>query len=357
MEYDKILEEILGRKDFLVVGKSIIRTDALDKALGRAKYTADYIQPGTVVVKEVYSSQPHALIKRVDTAAALKVPGVVAVYTAADILGENQIGYAIPDQPFLCDEKVHFIGDPIAIVCAEDNYAAEEAREAVNVEYDPLPANLTIDETLTDGAIHVHEGVNIAIKSRIRKGDVEKGFAKAKAVVEETYDTPYQDHAYIEPDVAYAIPEGSEKVTVIGAMQSPFLVREKVAGVLGWNLNQVRVIQALTGGAFGGKDDTGPFVCAKAAMAAVKLKRPAAMIYNRQEVTAYTPKRFPSRIHYRSAADEDGMLTAAKIDIIVDCGAYANRAPYWLWRQTVHSTAGPSTPTRSWAEATGASGT
>ncbi len=159
MEYDKILEDILGRKEFLVVGKSIIRTDALDKALGRAKFTSDYIQPGTVVVKEVYSTHPHALIKRVDTSAALELPGVLAVYTGADVPGENQIGYAMPDQPFLCDEKVHFIGDPIAIVCAEDEYAAQEARDAVVVEYDPLPANFTIHETLAKDAIHIHEGL------------------------------------------------------------------------------------------------------------------------------------------------------------------------------------------------------
>jgi len=338
MEYDKILEDLLGRKEFLVVGKSIIRTDALDKALGRARFTSDYIQPGTVVVKEVYSTHPHALIKRVDTSAALKVPGVLAVYTGADVPGMNQIGYAIPDQPFLCDEKVHFIGDPIAIVCAEDEYAAQEARDAVVVDYDPLPANLTIDETLAKGAVHIHEGGNIAIESRIRKGDVEKGFSEAKVEIEETYETPYQDHAYIEPDVAYAVPEGAGKVTVIGAMQSPFLVREKVADVLGWKLNQVRVIQALTGGAFGGKDDTGPLVSAKAAMAAVKLGRPAALVYDRFEVTAYTPKRFPSRIHLRTGVDKDGMLTATKVDIKLDCGAFANRAPYWLWRQTVHAT-------------------
>ena len=338
MEYDKILEDVLGRKEFLVVGKNVIRADALDKALGVARFTADYIPKGTVVCKIFRSTQPHALIKKIDVDAALKVPGVLTVLTAADVPGENQIGYAIPDQPFLCDVKVHYIGDPIAVVCAEDEYAASEAMEAITVAYDPLPSNQTIDETLADGAIHIHENGNIALTSRIRKGDVEKGFSQASAVVEETYETPYQDHAYIEPDVAYAIPDGSQKITLIGSMQSPFLVREKVAHVLGWGLNQVRVIQALTGGAFGGKDDTGPLVCAKAALAAVKLGRPTQIIFDREEVTAHTPKRFPARIHYKSSANADGMLTAAQVDITLDCGAYANRAPFWLWRQTVHAT-------------------
>jgi CO/xanthine dehydrogenase Mo-binding subunit len=340
MEYDKILGDLLGRDDYLVVGKSVVRTDALDKCLGRARFTADYIPKGTVVVKVVRSSQPHALIKRIDARAALEVSGVYTVLTGSDVPGENQVGYAIPDQPLLNQEKVHYVGDPIALVCAEDERSAIEGMDAVEVEYDPLHANLTIDETLEEGSLHIHEGGNVALTSLIRKGDVEEAFSKADVTVEETYETPYQDHMYLEPDVAYAIPEGRDKITVIGAMQSPFLVREKVAGVLGWGLNQVRVIQALTGGAFGGKDDTGPLVSAKAALAAVILRRPAALVFDMEEVVAYTPKRFPARIHYKSGADSEGNFMAAKADIIVDCGAYANRAPFWLWRQTVHA-AGP----------------
>jgi len=340
MEYHKILEDILGRKEYLIVGKSVVRADALDKALGLARYTADYIQDNTVVLKIVRSTEPHALIKNLDIEVAKKIPGVLDVITGADVPGENQIGYALPDQPFLCDKKVHFAGAPIAIVCAETEEAAEAGRDAVEVDYESLPNNFTVDDSLVDGAFKIHKDGNIALTTRIRKGDVKEGFSKAKAIVEETYETPYQDHAYIEPDVGYVIPEGKNKITVIGAMQSPFLVRESVARVLGWNLNQVRVIQALTGGAFGGKDDTGPYVCAKAALAAVKLGRPTSLIFTREEVTAHTPKRFPARLHYKTGVDSNGILTAAEVNITLDCGAYANRAPYWLWRQTVHA-AGP----------------
>jgi len=180
MEYDKILESLLGRSQFLIVGKSVVRADALDKVLGKAKFTADYIQKGTVVVKVVRSTQPHARIKRVDVDAALRIPGIHAVLTASDIPGLNQIGYAIPDQPFLNDEKVHYIGDPIALVCAEDEWSAVEGMDAIVVDYDPLPANYTIDETLKKDAIHIHEGGNVALTSRIRKGDVEKGFSEAE---------------------------------------------------------------------------------------------------------------------------------------------------------------------------------
>lgn len=340
MEYDRILTDILGRKEFLVVGKNVIRTDALDKALGKARYTADYIPRDTSILKVFRSSMAHARIRSIDTSAALMIPGVEAVFTGADITGNNQIGYALPDQPFLNYEKVHYIGDPIALIVARDEYAAAEAMESISVDYEPLPAYLDIDATLAENAVDIHEGGNIAVTTKIRKGDAVKGFKDAVVEVEDTYWSPYQDHMYIETEAAYAIPEGTNKVTVIANGQSPFLCREKVAHVLGWDMNQVRIIQALTGGAFGGKDDQGPLVTAYAAFAATKLGKPVAHIWNREESIAYSNKRFPARIKYRSGADRNGKVTAIEVDITLECGAYANRSPFWLWRQTAHA-AGP----------------
>jgi CO/xanthine dehydrogenase Mo-binding subunit len=335
-----ILEDLLNRDDFLVVGRSVVRTDALDKVLGRAKFTADYVPRDTAVVKVVRSLHPHALLEGIDAGPALELPGVHMVLTAADIPGENQIGYALPDQPFLNNVKTRFVGDPVALVVAADEGSAIEGADAVRVKYSPLPAVFDAPDALVDGAPLVHEGGNVALNTRIRKGSIEEGFSEAKVVVEDLYDTPYQDHMYMEPEAAYAIPEGSGKVTVIGGMQSPFLVREKVAHVLGWDLNQVRIIQALTGGAFGGKDDMGPLVCAKAALAAVKTGKPASLIFDRDESVAYSNKRFPARIRYKSGANKEGKITAIDVDITLECGAFANRAPFWLWRQTAHA-AGP----------------
>jgi CO/xanthine dehydrogenase Mo-binding subunit len=353
VEYDRILEDLLQRKDYLVVGRSVTRTDALDKVLGRAKYTADYIPRGTTVVKVFRSTVPHAMIKSIDTSKASKVPGVEGVFTGADVPGDNQIGYALPDQPFLNDEK--------ALVCARDEYAAYEAMDKIIVEYGELPAHLDIDSAQSEDAAPIHKGGNMALTTKIRKGDAEKGLAESDVDIEETYWSPYQDHTYIEPEAAYAIPEGAKKVTVIANGQSPFLIREKVAHVLGWDLNQVRIIQALAGGAFGGKDDMGPLVSAKAALAAVKLRKPAALVWDREESVAYSNKRFPARIKYRSGANKGGKLTGIQVDITLECGAYANRAPFWLWRQTAHAAgpyemAGLSTPTRCSGAASGASG-
>ena len=340
MEYDKILTDILGRKKFLVIGKNVIRTDALDKALGKARYTADYIPRDTSILRIFRSSMAHSKIKSIDISEAIKIPGVEAVYTGADVTGNNQIGYALPDQPFLNIEKVHYVGDPIALIVAKDEYAAAEAMDSIHVDYDPLPVYLDIDASLDENAIDIHEGGNIAVVTKIRKGDVEKGFKEADVEIEDTYWSPYQDHVYIETEAAYAVPDGSSKVTVISNGQSPFLCREKVAHVLGWDLNQVQIIQALTGGAFGGKDDQGPLVTAYAAFAATKLGKPVAHVWNREESLAYSNKRFPARITYRSGANKSGKVTAVEVDIILECGAYANRSPFWLWRQTAHA-AGP----------------
>ncbi len=335
MEYDKILTDILGRKDFLVVGKNVTRTDALDKALGKAKYAADYVPKETTILKVYRSTVAHARIKSIDTAEALKIPGVEAIYTGADITGNNQIGYALPDQPFLNDKKVHYVGDPIALICAKDEYAADEAMGKVHVDYEELPAYLDLDSALA-GSEDIHDGGNVAVITKIRKGDIAGVFENADAVVEDTYWSPFQDHMYIETEAAYAIP-GESKVTVIANGQSPFLCREKVAHVLGWDLNQVQIIQTLTGGAFGGKDDQGPLLCAYAAFAALKLGKPVVHIWNREESLKFSNKRFPARIHYKSACTKDGKVTGIEVKITLECGAYANRSPFWLWRQTAHA--------------------
>ncbi|MCX6655388.1 MAG: molybdopterin-dependent oxidoreductase, partial [Candidatus Bathyarchaeota archaeon] len=337
MEYDKILSDLLNRDEYLLVGKKIVRSDALNKLLGRTRFTADYIPKGTKAVRVLRSTQPHALIKRVDISAALQMPGVEAILTAKDITGENEIGYALPEQPFLNDKKVHYVGDPIALIIASDDVATQEATDAIEVEYEPLPPVFEVDEAMAPGAPFIHKDGNVALTTRIRKGDIEKGWKQAKIVIEDIYRTPFQEHMALEPEAAYAVPEGIDKVTVIACMQSPHVVREKVARVLGWKLNQVRIIQAMTGGAFGKKDDTGPLISAYAAFAAMKIGKPVAYVMDRSEVVSVTPKRFPARFKYKSGADRKGKMTAVEVEITLEVGAYANRAPFWLWRQTAHA--------------------
>jgi CO/xanthine dehydrogenase Mo-binding subunit len=337
MSYDRILGNLLNREEYFVVGRKTVRSDALDKILGRARFTSDYIPKGTMVVKVLRSTEPHALLKRVDASSALQLPGVTAILTAKDVPGENEIGYALPEQALLNDRKVHYVGDPIAIICARNEDVAQEALETVEVEYEHLPALFDIDSALDPKAPIIHKESNVAVKTKIHKGNIENGWKQAEVVVEDTYWSPFQEHMCLEPEAAYAVPDGVGKVTVIACMQSPHLVREKVARILGWDLNQVRIIQALTGGAFGKKDDTGPLISAYAALAAIKTGKPAAYVMDRSEVISVTPKRFPVRFKYKSGADNNGKITAVEVDITLEVGAYANRAPFWLWRQTAHA--------------------
>jgi len=336
-EHLTVVKSYFDRKDFYVVGKNITRVDSLSHVLGRSKYTADYMYDKMLYVKVVRSKYPHAMIKKIDTSKAKIAPGVISVLTAQDIPGINDWGYTFPDQPLLAFDKVRFLGDGVALVAAETLDQAEAAVELVEVEYDPLPPIFSPLEAMKSNVL-IHEKGNIAFQCQLRKGDVVKGFAESDVTVENEYKTRQQEHAYLEPEAGIAIPEPDGSVTVIGSMQSPFTVQMNVAKVLGYSLDKVRVIQAATGGGFGGKDDIPPEVCARAALVAIHTRRPAFLGHTREESISAHSKRHAYLIKYRSGANREGRLTAAEIEIISDVGAYASHGPYVLWRSTVHST-------------------
>ncbi len=334
-----LIEKWLKAKEFIVVGKGITRADSLDKALGRAKFIEDYFEKHMLFVKQVWSTEPHAVIEEIDVSQALRIPGVVGVYTAKDIPGENQVGYALPDQPLLAEGKVRFHGEPIALVVAEDIDKAFEAAEAVKIKYKPLPVLLDPLDAMNRKDVLVHDemGSNIAFRTKVRKGNVEEGFAKADVVVENEYRTHHQEHMYLETEGAIAIPELDGRLTLITAGQYPHLVQSIVSRVLGIPMSYIKVIIPYLGGGFGGKDDEGPLVAAKAALAAYHTRRPVFLMYTREESIRMHPKREATIIKYKSGATKDGKLTAIEVTIIHDTGAYANRGPYILWRATVHA--------------------
>ncbi len=334
-----LIEKWLKAKEFIVVGKGITRADSLDKALGRAKFVEDYFEEHMLFVKQVWSTEPHALIEEIDVSEALRIPGVVGVYTAKDIPGENQVGYALPDQPLLAERKVRYHGEPIALVVAEDIDKAFKAAEAVRIKYKPLPVLLDPLEAMKRKDVLVHDemGSNIAFRTKVRKGNVEEGFAKADVVVENEYRTHHQEHLYLETEGAIAIPELDGRLTLITAGQYPHLVQSIVSRVLGIPMSNIKVIIPYLGGGFGGKDDEGPLVAAKAALVAYHTHKPVFLMYTREESIRMHPKREATIIKYKSGATKDGKLTAIEVTIIHDTGAYANRGPYILWRATVHA--------------------
>ncbi len=334
-----LIEKWLKAKEFIVVGKGITRADSLDKALGKAKFIEDYFEKGMLFVKQVWSTEPHAIIEGIDVSKALRISGVIGVFTAKDIPGENQVGYALPDQPLLAEGKVRYHGEPVALVVAEDIDRAFEAVEAVEIKYKPLPALLDPLEAMERKDVLVHDemGSNIAFRTKVRKGNVEEGFAKADVIVENEYRTHHQEHLYLETEGAVAIPELDGRLTLITAGQYPHLVQSIVSKVLGIPMSYIKVIIPYIGGGFGGKDDEGPLTAAKAALAAYLTRRPVFLMYTREESMRMHPKREATIIRYKSGATKDGKLTAIDVTIIHDTGAYANRGPYILWRATVHA--------------------
>lgn len=334
-----LINKWLESREFLVVGKGVVRIDSLSKALGKARFTEDYLTSDVLFIKQVISSEPHALIKRVDHSSATGVSGFQGVFTASDIPGINQVGYALPDQPLLAEGKVRYVGEVVALVAAADYDKALKIAEDVKVSYEPLPCILDPLEAMerTDLLIHEELGSNIAFRTKVRKGDVVEGFSKSDVIIENEYRTHHQDHVYLETEAALAIPDLEGRMTVIGGIQYPHLARDITAKVLGVPSSYVKVVVPYVGGGFGGKDDEGPLAAAKAALVAHLTGRPAFILYSRDESILIHPKREAAIIRYRSGADDEGRLQAVDVTIIHDSGAYANRSPFILWRATMHA--------------------
>ena len=299
------------------------RTDALEKALGETKYTTDNVQEDALYLRVVRSPHPHALIKRIDTSKAEHVQGVVRVATAKDVPGSNYIGYVVQDRPLLCVDKVRFVGDNVAFVVADTPESAELGVRAVNVEYEQLPAVFDPGEALKPGAPAIHPSGNLTARRFVRVGDAEKGLAQADHVVRGVYSTPVQEQAYLETEAALAYPK-SGGVVVLGSMQNPFMVKKAVSAVLGRAVPNVRIIQAATGGGFGGKQDAPDEVCAMAALGAWLTKRPALLAFSRKESTIFHPKRHPMVFEREMGVRSDGKITAVRARILADGGAYAS---------------------------------
>jgi CO/xanthine dehydrogenase Mo-binding subunit len=312
------------------VGQRLRRPDAADKVRGRALYIEDFAPAGALVARVLRAPHAHARIARLDTAAARALPGVHAVLTAADIPGRNLIPMIQADWPVLAAGEVRHVGEAVALVAAESAAAAESAVAAIRVDYEALPARLDMEQALAAGEVMAHW--------RVRKGDAAAALATpGLTVVEGTWRTPYQEHAYIEPNGMIAAPDGLGGVVVWGSMQCPFYVQKAVASALGCGLNQARIVQTVTGGGFGGKEDAPSAPGAQAALLAHATGRPVRLIFTREEDMAVMSKRHPARIRLRLGAREDGTLVAAEVDYLLDGGAYATLSPVVLFRGAAHA--------------------
>ena len=312
--------------------------DARDKVLGTALYAADLTMPGMLHGAVLRSPHPHADILRIDDSEARALPGVVVVVTAKDVPGLNRYGRITKDQRVLADGRVRQIGDAVAAVAATSPQTAAQALSLIRVSYRHLPAVLDPAEALKEGAPVVHDSGNLLDDKTVHWGDVETGLAQADVVVEETYTTPFCEHAYLEPEAALAYLDDEGRLVVRSATQYPHLHRRTVAETMGLPVERVRIFPTVVGGGFGGKTDVS---CeGVVALLALKTGQPVRIVYNRAESFASTTKRHPFRIRCRTGATRDGRLTALAADVLADTGAYASAGPGIMLRAFV-SLVGP----------------
>ena len=311
------------------IGQRLLRPDAVDKVTGRTRFPGDLHVEGLLTIKVLFSERAHARIVAIDTSAAERVPGVVAVLTHRDV-PVNEYGLIHQDQPALNGDKVRSLLDRVALVIAETPRAARRARDLIHVEYEDLPVLTDPREAMKPGATTIHERWpdNIQSHQRIRKGDVDAVFARDDVViVEADYFTPHQEHAYLQPEAGIGFIDDQGRVTVHSAGQWNHDDQHQIAHLLDLPLDQVRVIYAPAGGAFGGREDMS--VQHLLALAAFCLdqrgvRRPVKVVWDRQESFRGHHKRHPYYMHYRSAATKDGRLLAVEATLIADIGAYSS---------------------------------
>ncbi len=325
------------------VGRSLPRIEAREKVTGRAEYTHTMRLAGMLHAKIFRSTIAHGRIKSIDTAAAAEIPGVHRIVTSADVrkvIPEPYYGPAFHDQPILAIDKVHYVGEPVAVVLAADPHIAEEAAALIAAEYEELPA--VFDEVeAAENKILVHDelrpagtfadlkhlkgrkGTNAALDFKLRRGDVDPAFAAAAHVFEHTFKTQKALHVALEPFASIA--DWQERgVTIYSASQGPSFVRTEIARLLGWPENRVRIKVPYLGGGFGGK----LYIKLEALATALSMivRRPVKVALTMEE-QFYTITKHPSTFRIKSGVDSSGHITARKCEVFWNGGAYADIGP------------------------------
>lgn len=312
----------MNKASFKIIGKPTARVDAQSKVTGQAFFPGDLSMPGMLHMKILFAERPHARIIRLDVSKAEVAPGVAAVITAKDV-PVNEYGLQQPDQPVLCGEVVRFVGDQIALIIAETEEAAAAARKLIEIEFEDLPVVTDPITAMRSDAplIHPERGdSNVCVQHKIRKGNVETGFAEADVIVESKYRLPFQEHAYLQPEAGLAYIDEEGRVTVQCGGQWPHTDRAQIAHSLNLSEEHVRVIYPAIGGAFGGREDMSVQIVL--ALAAWKLKRPVKIVWSRRESIIGHCKRHPVIMRAKWGATRTGKLVAAEMEIIADAGAY-----------------------------------
>ncbi len=314
-----------------------IRPDGFDKVTGSLKYLTDYSFPNMLFGKVLRSSFQHAKIRSIDTEDAEQLDGVVAVITYKDVPGLNRFGLIFPDQPVLCEDIVRYVGDAVAAVAAKSEEIAEKALSLIKVEYVPLEVMDSPEKALSNSSIPLHPEGNVLHRASYKSSEqVLIELDNCPYVVEDTYETPRQMHAYMETEGGVVVPEEEGKITVYAATQHGFKDRMQLARILAIPESDIRVISSPIGGSFGGKDELN--IQPYAALLALKTNQPVKLHNKRTESVRAGIKRHPMKIEMKTGANEDGKLVGHYVRIIADTGAYATLGPAVLDFAVEHAT-------------------
>ncbi len=350
--YKKIIEGILlsakiFREDLPVhdesgavnVGQAIQRIDAKEKVLGTGEYPDDIYLDGMVYGSAVRSEYPRAKVLAIHPEEALAIDGVIGVYTADDIPGEVKVGHLKHDWDTMIPvgKVTHYLGDAICLVVAETQEILEQAKLKVKVDYEVLEPVLDPFEAMKPDAPLVHADGNVLAHEHLVRGDADKVIAESKYKVTTHYETPWTEHAFLEPECAVAMPF-DDGVFIYSSDQGTYDTQHECCIMLGLPPEKVIVENKLVGGGFGGKEDVS--VQHHAALLAYLTKRIVKVKLSRQESIVVHPKRHPMWMDITTACDENGYLTAMKAVVVSDTGAYASLGGPVLQRACTHA-AGP----------------
>lgn len=322
------------------VGHSHTRHDGIGKVTGEAIYTDDLAFDGMLYAKARRAEVPHGFLKKLDISKAKELKGVVAVLTAEDIPAEHNHGLVIYDWPVMVGvgERVRYVGDTIAIIAAETPEIAEQASALIEAEFDLQPVITNPVMARQEGVPQIHEKGNLLKHIKVRKGNMEKGFAESEVILEHTFHTATTDHAFIEPECSIAVPLTDGRMEIYCGSQIPYQDRTQVSRVMGWPEERVRIVGQLMGGGFGGKEDIAGQI--HVAMLANATKRPVKLLFDRHESLLVHPKRHATQIRVKIGAKKNGRIVACESELYGDTGAYASLGEKVMTRATTHS-AGP----------------
>jgi len=317
------------------IGLSLPRLDAELQVCGKSRYGADVDMPGMLQCKIKRSERAHARIIKIDITAALAWPGVVDIILADDFV-VNRYGITTLDQQFMADTVVRGYYDAVAAVAAASSDIAEQACRLIKVEYEDLPPLFDPLEALREDSYKIHGGSNLAATIRICSGDIEDGFAHSDFIFQQSFSTPANEQAPIEPHAGIAyLDEINGDLVVRTSVQRPAVIVPDVALALGRPRSKTRVISGAVGGGFGGKNEVS--FEAIISLLALRTGKPVKIEFTREDEFNCTTVRHPYQIKMKSGVSKSGKLLAREVQIISDCGPYVCLGKMTLEKAAIHA--------------------